>query len=141
MTQVNFYALSSKESEARLQFACRLIEKAYSLGHTLYVQAESAAQAKSLDHMLWQYSPSSFVPHCLADADSSITEAVVIGEQLPPASHKDVLINLGPAASEAHGQFTRINEIIASDEESLQQGRKRYRYYRDQGYQPETFKL
>lgn len=141
MAKVSFYALSSKQSEARLQFACRLIEKAYSLGHKLYVQTASPEQAKTLDELLWQFSPSSFVPHAVAGSESAQAEAVIIGEKLPAASHTDVLINLGSEASEAHGQFARINEIIAADEESLLQGRKRYRFYKDQGYQVETFKI
>jgi DNA polymerase III subunit chi len=141
MAQVNFYTLSNKNSEARLQFACRLIEKAYSLGHKVYVHAESAEQARTLDELLWQFSPSSFVPHGLAATESSDTEAVIIGDSLPDASHKDVLINLGQEACEAHGQFTRINEIITGDEDSLQQGRRRYRFCQDQGYQTDTFKL
>lgn len=141
MTQVRFYALKSKENEARLQFACRLIEKAYSLGHNIYVQAASAEQAKTLDELLWQFSPSSFVPHGIAGSESAQAEVVVIGEKLPAASHTDVLINLGSEPSTAHGQFARINEIITADEESLLQGRKRYRFYKEQGYQAETFKI
>lgn len=141
MTQVSFYALKSSDSETRLRFTCRLIEKAYSLGHDLYIQTESPEQAKALDEMLWQFSPPSFVPHCLADTGSDISESVTIGAQLPGDRHKDVLINLRADPSEAHQQFKRINEIMSADEESLQQGRKRYRFYQDQGYQTETFKL
>lgn len=141
MTQVRFYALKNKENEARLQFACRLIEKAYSLGHNIYVQAASAEQAKTLDELLWQFSPSSFVPHGVAGSESAQEETVVIGEKPPAANQTDVLISLGSEPSTAHGQFARINEIISADEESLLQGRKRYRFYKDQGYQVETFKI
>lgn len=141
MTQVRFYALSSQEKAARLQFTCRLIEKAYSLGHSIYVQAASAEQAKALDELLWQFNRSSFIPHGLADAEPSLGETIIIGEKPPNASHTDVLINLGTQASAAHAQFARINEIISADEESLLQGRQRYRFYKEQGYQAETFKI
>lgn len=141
MTQINFYALSNQAGEARLQFACRLIEKAYSLGHAIYVQTESAQQAKALDELLWQFSPSSFVPHALLQTDSSASEAVLISEQPPAAKHQDVLLNLNSVPSEAHQQFSRINEIIAGDEQSLQQGRISYRFYKEKGYKAETFKI
>jgi len=141
MAQVNFYTLNSQQPEARLQFACRLTEKARSLGHRVFIQTESSHQAKLLDEMLWQFTASSFVPHALQDSGSSGDDCVTIGTNPRKGNHDDVLINLAPTASEAHGQFSRINEIISNDEDSLQQGRLRYRYYKEQGYQPETFKL
>lgn len=141
MTQVRFYALSNKEKEARLQFACRLIEKAYSLGHSIYIQAASAEQANTLDELLWQFNRSSFIPHGLADSESAQGDTIIIGDKPPASSHSDVLINLGSQVSTAHGQFARINEIISADEESLLQGRQRYRFYKEQGYQAETFKI
>jgi len=141
MVQVNFYSLSSKTPESRQHFACRLAEKAFSLGHQIYIQTDSEEQARSLDDLMWQFNPASFVPHALHKADQVGSVAVLIADKPPSPSHTDVLINLATSPCEAHAQFSRINEIITSDEESLQQGRSRYRYYKDQGYAPETFKL
>ncbi|PCJ22692.1 MAG: DNA polymerase III subunit chi [SAR86 cluster bacterium] len=141
MTQVSFYSLSSTNSDARMHFACRLTEKAYSLGHRVYIQAASTEQARSLDELLWQFSPSSFIPHAVANEKESENVSVVIGHTPPAEEHQDVFINLASQACESHSQFSRINEIITADKESLQQGRLRYRFYKEQGYQPETFKL
>ena len=141
MTQVNFYTLPSDESLSRLLFVCRLTEKAYSLGHRIHIQAESDEQSKLLDDLLWQYAPSSFIPHTTQDGSGDSRDPVSLRTNLTDAKHADVLINLGDQASRAEDQFSRINEVISADPESLEQGRNKYRYYKSKDYQIETFKL
>ena len=141
MTQVNFYTLPSDDSLSRLLFVCRLTEKAYSLGHRIHIQAESDEQSKLLDDLLWQYAPSSFIPHTTQDGSGDSRDPVSLRTNLTDAKHADVLINLGDQASRAEDQFSRINEVISADPESLEQGRNKYRYYKSKDYQIETFKL
>ena len=141
MTQVNFYTLPSDESLSRLLFVCRLTEKAYSLGHRIHIQAESDEQSKLLDGLLWQYAPSGFIPHTTQDGSGDSRDPVSLRTNLTDAKHADVLINLGDQASRAEDQFSRINEVISADPESLEQGRNKYRYYKSKDYQIETFKL
>lgn len=141
MTQVNFYTLPSKEPQSRLLFVCRLTEKAYSLGHRIHIQTESEQQSRLLDDLLWQYAPSSFIPHRTLDGSNESSDPVSLGTDLAGAKHADVLINLGKQASQAGDQFGRINEVISADPESLEQGRNRYREYKKNDYQIETFKL
>ena len=123
MTKVSFYTLSSSESEALLQFTCRLTEKVRSLGHRVFIHTESAQQARLLDDLLWQFKPTSFVPHQLATDDNAATDRVQIGTSLPREADDTVLINLSGSACEDHQQFSRINEILLSDEENLARGR------------------
>jgi len=141
MTQVNFYTLSNNAPDARLQFACRLAEKACELGHHIYIQTASAATAKQLDDLLWQFKPGSFVPHELVEQAVAKNSPVSISAHPAPPEFTDVLINLGDAACANHQQFARINEIITPDADSIQAGRQRYRIYRDAGVSLETFKL
>jgi len=141
MTQVNFYTLPSPELQSRLQFVCRLTEKAYSLGHRIHILTDSQQQSKALDDMLWQYSASSFLPHCSLDSGGDNGEPVTLGTELAAATHADVLINLSTQPCASEGQFSRINEVISADNESLEQGRVRYRFYKEKGMQIETFKL
>jgi DNA polymerase-3 subunit chi len=141
VTQVNFYTLPSSEAQSRLLFVCRLTEKAYSLGHRIHIQTESDQQSKLLDDLLWQYASSSFIPHGTLDGSSDSRDPVSLGTSLAGAKHADVLINLGKQASQAGDQFSRINEVISADPESLEQGRNRYRDYKRNNYQIATFKL
>ena len=141
MTKVNFYTLASSEDEVRLQFTCRLTEKARSMGHPVFIHTESPQQAKLLDDMLWQFKSTSFIPHELATEAGDYKAKVQIGADLPQGTNSEVLINLSGSACENHQQFSRINEILSSDKENLAQGRSRYRFYQAQGYTPETHKL
>ncbi len=141
MTQVNFYTLPSPELQSRLQFVCRLTEKAYSLGHRIHILTDSQQQSKALDDMLWQYSASSFLPHCSLDSGGDNGEPVTLGTELAAAPHADVLINLSTQPCASEGQFSRINEVISADNESLEQGRVHYRFYKEKAMRIETFKL
>lgn len=94
-----------------------------------------------MDDLLWQFKPSSFVPHAIAgDAGESLHQVTIAYGDYPTAA-EDVLINLTGEACQAHQQFQRINEILISDPEILATGRDSYRYYQAQGYAPETHKL
>ena len=141
MAQVNFYTIPSSEAQSRLLFVCRLTEKAYTLGHRIHIQTESDQQSKLLDDLLWQYAASSFIPHMTLDDSGDSRDSVSVGTSLDGAKHADVLINLGKQASQAGDQFSRINEVISADHESLKQGRNRYRDYKRKNYQVATFKL
>ena len=139
MTQVNFYALSSPDQESRRQFACRLAEKAAHLGHRVFIQVDSAEQAAAMDSLLWQFKPSSFVPHALAE--SAASEPVIIGTEARQADYEDVFINLSAHPCQNLASYQRINEILSNDPEDLHAGRQSYRFYQQQGFQPETHKL
>ncbi len=142
MTQVNFYSLKSADSHSRLVFACRLAEKARSLGHDVYIQTESEQQTQTMDDLLWQFNPASFLPHSLAaSASDEEQEKITVGAESFASKHCDVVINLDKEPCSKPQQYTKINEIIIQDEAVLQQGRARFRFYQQQGYKPETFKL
>ena len=139
MTQVNFYALSSPDQESRRQFACRLAEKAAQLGHRVFIQVDSAEQAAAMDTLLWQFKPSSFVPHALAG--SAVSEPVIIGTEARQAEYEDVFINLSGHPCQHLTRYQRVNEIMSNDPDELQAGRQSYRFYQQKGLQPETHKL
>jgi len=140
MTQVSFYRLSDPDPDSRLQFACRLTEKARSLGHRVFIQAASPEQARQLGQLLWEYRPGGFLPHNLLDDDNP-PEPIAVGTSVQAGQHDDVLVNLADEPCGRHQHFTRINEVLCADDSILAAGRERYRFYQAQGYQPETHKL
>lgn len=137
MAQISFYSIAKGDATTRLQVACRLIEKAYSLGHQIFVQVEDASQLRQLDELLWQFKPSSFVPHTSGAEES---EAVQISLNAKD-SQGDVFVNLSLKQCEQLENFKRISEIVGPDEHSLAAGRESYRFYRTQGFTPETHKI
>ncbi len=66
MSKVDFYILPTDSLSARLDFACKLCEKAWRLGHQVYLHCQDAEQRSELDQRLWRFKGEAFVPHDLA---------------------------------------------------------------------------
>jgi DNA polymerase-3 subunit chi len=133
--QIDFYVLSSPSDGARDAMACRLIDKAYQKNHRLYIHSESMSHASKLDDMLWTFRPGSFIPHEIVGQRADTNVPILIGHQSVAPDEHDVLINLTPLTPEFYSQFSRVAEFVTSDPLSRDQGRDRYRYYREQGCQ------
>lgn len=145
MPQISFYRLGAADPDSRLQFACRLTEKARQSGHRVFILSDSASQATRLDTLLWEFKPSGFLPHALPGTNSKAgdgaREAVVVGTDISQVEDPDMLINLTAQPCQEHERFQRIDEILCADEQVLAAGRDSYRFYQSQGYQPQTHKL
>lgn len=132
MTQVDFYLLPVAEDHGRLMFACRLAEKAWKQGNTVFLHTQDAEQAGMLDDMLWQFSDASFVPHGLLGQSEGAR--VEIGHGEDAGDHHDVLINLSGAIPGFFGRFERVAEIVLNDTEQKQHSREAWKFYKDRGY-------
>ena len=143
MTQVDFYILTGNSPDERLRFACRLTDKALQQRHRVFVNTESALMAEQLDTTLWTFRAGSFIPHRrLANDGKTITEPVVIGyEQEPPEETWDVMINLAVHVPDFFSRYQRVVEVIDGNEEHRSQGRDRFRFYRERGYELRTHNL
>jgi len=140
MTRIDFYVLPGDDPHARRMTACRLIEKAYRQGHRLYLKTESEAEARVLDDLLWTFRQGSFVPHELAE--SANPEApVIIGDWVPPADMRDVLVNLGSDMVAGFENFDRVAELVDQQESIRRAGRQRYKLYQSQGYEIQTHQI
>lgn len=145
MPQVSFYPLSDPDPDARLQFTCRLAEKARRSGYRVCILVDSDSDAAKLDALLWNYKPAAFLPHTLAKSANQDgeeeQEAVLIGDDVAALKHNDMLINLSGKPCTEHERFARIDEILCADAEILAAGRELFKFYRAAGYQPKTHKL
>ena len=141
MTKVDFYLLGT-DSDNREMFACRLTEKAWRLGHRVYLLAPDQSSANQLDELLWTFSQGSFVPHavCRQEADVDL-HSVLIGHTEPPARLSDVLISLAAEVPAWFSRFTRVAEMVGASEDDKTHARERFRFYRERGYPLETHNL
>jgi len=141
MTKVDFYLLDGG-TDSRERFACRLTEKAWRLGHRVYLLAPDKPVAHELDELLWTFSQGSFVPHavCANDGDVDV-HPVLIGHAEPPAALHDVLISLAPEVPSWFSRFARVAELVGTTEEDKARGRERFRFYRERGYPLEAHNL
>lgn len=136
--RIDFYILSDDSPNARDQLSCRLAEKAWKAGHSVYLHTGSAPRAAELDELLWMFRDGSFVPHARAgDRPGPETPVVIGGDEAPPPGSA-VLINLASAVPPFYAQFERVAEIVEPAGKGREHGRARYRFYRDQGLQPNS---
>ncbi|RMN18948.1 DNA polymerase III subunit chi [Pseudomonas cannabina] len=139
MTQVDFYILPSADPAARLDFACKLTEKAWRLGHKVYLHCSDAAQRKDLDARLWRFKGEVFLPH--GDAESDHDAPVVLGLGADPGAHDDLLVNLDLSIPAFFSRFARVAEVVVEDPAIRLAARESFRSYREQGYPPQDHRL
>jgi DNA polymerase-3 subunit chi len=141
MTRVDFYVSPNNASDASLQLACRIVDKAWQQQNQVYVHAATPAQAKQLDDLLWIFRDGAFIPHCQSTDNIVAETPIVIGCEMPAALKPEVLINLSQEVPGFFSRFERVIEIVAGDEPSRAQARQRFKFYRERGYPLETHEL
>ncbi|OGT21649.1 MAG: hypothetical protein A2V90_06125 [Gammaproteobacteria bacterium RBG_16_57_12] len=134
MTQVDFYILPDESPGGRELFACRLAEKIQGLKHRLYIHTASEQQAEALDQLLWTFSAGSFLPHARHPHQDAIESPILIGHGQEPPNGYDVLVNLAPEVPLFFSRFERVAELVDNNVQVRQQGRERFRFYKDRGY-------
>ena len=138
--RVDFYVQAAEAPKGHLTLACRVTEKAYQAGHRIYLRCEDAQQANELDELLWTFSQSSFVPHQLVSSGRS-DAPVTIGHTPPSSGEAEVIVSLAEEPIPDLGGFARLAEIVGHDSMQRESGRKRYRFYREQGLDPVTHEI
>ncbi|ORU90892.1 MAG: DNA polymerase III subunit chi [Cycloclasticus sp. symbiont of Poecilosclerida sp. M] len=140
MTRIDFYVLADDTIEQQHIFACRLAQKASKQGHRVYIHTESEQQSKTLDDLLWAFSPTSFVPHT-ADKNECSSNPVYINHSGDPLNIHEVLINLSQQTPDCFGRFERLAELVNQNNAIKQAGRERFKFYKSRGYPLQTHKL
>ena len=130
MTEVSFYTFA----ENRLSVARQLAAKAVARGLQVMIYAPDKTLAHAIEVLLWTTPPQSFVPHCRDTHPLAANTPVLIGERAETLSRADVMINLHHDRPPAFSRFQRVLEIVGTHAGDIEQGRVRYRFYRERGY-------
>lgn len=141
MTRIDFYVLGSAADGGKDMAVCRLAHKAFANGHRIYIRTRDEATAQRLDALLWTFNQGSFIPHAVHPVDGQETFPVLIGNDEPPEDFNDILIQLAPEVPASFERFQRILEVVGSGDDEKQQGRERFRFYRERGCTPATHTL
>ena len=139
--QVDFYVRPGASSEALELFACRLVETVWKRGHEVLVLADSDAAARRLDNLLWTFREESFVPHRrvgVGDDPPANEPPVLVTTPGTREGNLDVLVNLTPAVPEESARAARVAEIVPDRGAARDAGRRRFREYRDRGFELKT---
>ena len=168
--KVSFYVLSESKAQDFLGFICQLTQTALnrSTQSLLILIEKEDALLSTLDEALWAHDATSFIPHQRlldsnigdgADTDTSHSEntainpinsqplaPVLLGSYMP-ADFKGIVLNttIYPVndfmAATNNAQPTRVLELIKPDANSLQEGRHKYKSYKQLGYELTHFKV
>jgi DNA polymerase-3 subunit chi len=139
--RVAFYIVADGDERARRTYACRLVEKAYLQDHRVVVRLGSGQDVDDFDELLWRFSDRSFVPHEVAGGDAPSTAPVLLTSDEDPPGPADVLVNLADDVPPWFARYARVAELVGGADASREAGRGRFRYYREQGLEPETHTL
>ena len=139
--RIDFYLLSDTDPKTIWHTACRLLEKAYHLGHRVFVHCENQSDAEFLDELLWTYKEESFVPHNLQGEGPEPPPPIQIGWEKEPRGFNTILLNLGKSVPPYFARFNRIMEIVANDEGAKEISRNHYKEYRTHGCELHTHPL
>lgn len=133
-TRVDFYLLAGTNTQGIQHFCCRLAEKAWKLGNTVFIRTEDEQQARLLDNLMWTYSDGFFLPHTTSNDVLSSETPIIIGSKTEPAQAFDLLINLASDIPGECSHYLRIAEIINENETIKTHGRVRYGQYTKKNY-------
>lgn len=115
-----------------VQFACRLLRKAYHQGARLVVRAP-AATLGVLDRALWTFEAHEFVPHLRLQggvpAPALQRTPIWLSDEEPPPDGPPILINLAAPAPADPARFARVIEVVSTDPAEVQAARQRWRGY------------
>jgi len=114
--------------------------QAWQAGHKVVVYCEDTRRLASFDRLLWEFAPLSFIPHVSVRHPLAERTPVLLtaSDADVPASHRQVLVNLGERMPPAFADYARVVELVGTDAQSRQAARVRFRSYREQGYTPLT---
>lgn len=143
MTRVDFYVLPEIDDVGPVLVVCRLCDKASASGKKVYIHSDDAPLLDDIDSALWSFRQNGFLAHERLDAQGSCSALapIALGEQAPPASHQDILINIARDVPTFFSTFERVLEPVFGDDEQRAQARGRFGFYRERGYPLQTHKL
>jgi DNA polymerase-3 subunit chi len=168
--KVSFYVLSESKAQDFLGFICQLTQTALnrSTQSLLILIEKEDALLSTLDEALWAHDATSFIPHQrlldsnIGDSDDTDTShsentainpinsqplAPVLLASYMPADFKGIVLNttIHPVndfmAATNNAQPTRVLELIKPDANSVQEGRHKYKSYKQLGYELTHFKV
>jgi len=129
----------------KMGYTCRLLRKAVSRGSRLTVTADAPTLAE-LDHALWLFSATDFVPHCFDTAPGSMLDRspVVLSTTVQALHGPDpsmILVNLGHDVPAGFAGFARVIEVVSDDAQDLRLARQRWKQYLNAGITPVKHEL
>ena len=123
----------------KVGYACRLLRKAYRSGARVVVTADEST-LKTLDKQLWVWEDQEFIPHILALQGKDVAERLqhtpiwITDQPFTAPADRTTLINLGQNLPQGLDRFDRLFEVVTTESEDRQAGRRRWKQYESMGW-------
>ena len=134
MPQIDFYIVDNSSPEGWLRYACKIVEKAYTMGMHVHIHTADESMTSKMDDLLWIFNDQSFIPHQHTCTENELC-AVTLNHNNLPSKH-ELLVNLTTEVPDFYRQFDRVVEIISDNDVMKQHGRNRYKFYKEHGESP-----
>ncbi|MCO6551030.1 MAG: DNA polymerase III subunit chi [Gilliamella sp.] len=148
MKKVIFYLLENQTEadESGVLFyeklACKKIVEAWQANQRVQVACQDQGQAERIDEYLWQLETDNFVPHNLAGEGMKGGSPVEISwPQKRSSGTRQLLINLQEQFPEFAGVYRDIIDFVPVDEQLKSLARKRYKLYKEAGFNLKTISI
>lgn len=139
--KIDFHILEEASNQRAWHYACQLLEKTQLERRNVFIYMNSPEEAERLDTLLWTYKEDSFIPHHLYNPNEEFPAAIQISNQPPATEQVDLLLNLSRELPGFYNQFSQVIEIVFSDPHVQQLARERFKQYREQGCELNTYKI
>ena len=122
-----------------LDYACRLLRKAYRSGARVAVHGESALLDR-LDQALWTFEPLEFVPHIVLPRDAAdarrvaMSPIVLVKDAAAAATQCRIGVSLAGHPVDDVTAYDRLIAIVGLAPEQREAGRQRWREYERAGH-------
>jgi DNA polymerase-3 subunit chi len=137
LTRIFFYYNAAD----RLGAAAALLGKACRQGKSILVYVPDTALAEALDRQLWIAPPTGFIPHVRDISPLAAETPIVLAADLAASAHDERLLNLSAEVPSAFSRFASLIEVVGREDGELREGRQRFRFYKDRGYEIQSFDL
>lgn len=141
MTQIDFYIINEGYTHSLDSMVCSLCMKALESKNRVYIQTEDEAHREQLAKLLYSLIQNSFLPHEMVEASPAPETPILLGWGELKTNESDILINLQPTVPPMFSQFSRVIEIIPTEEKMKIMGRERFRLYKSRGYSIQSHQL
>ena len=137
MARIDFYVLQDSTTEARIAFAAKLCQRAFTHTDSMLILLDDHGLATQLSQQLWAFRPESFLPHALAPT-AEPAPPIIISSQKENSDDADWVLNLRsePLSLTQSTQSTqRVAEIVIQDKNILEETRNHYRHYQQSSHE------
>ena len=138
MTVVKFAKLERQE---KTRLLCQLAEEQFSSGKRVLLQVGDDNQAISLDRFMWTWEKGAFLPHAFSNGSVDCLDepiAITVREDNPNGA--SVLIMGHPCSVDYMRKFALVIDFAELyDKQLAEQSRKRFRRYRENGFNPQMY--